>query len=41
MPAKSNIMEIMNNKLDQLFEEISSFKREMREMRETLAAKDR
>ena len=41
MPPKSNIMEVMNNKLDQLFEEISSFKREMREMHETLAAKDR
>ena len=41
MPPKSNIMGVMNNKLDQLFEEFSSFKREMREMCETLAAKDR
>ena len=41
MPPKNNIMEVMNNKLDQLFEEISSFKREMRELREALAAKDR
>ena len=41
MIPKSNIMDVMNNKLDQLFEEFSSFKREMHETLETLAAKDR
>ena len=34
-------MEVMSNKIDHLFVEFSSFKREMREMRGALAAKDR
>jgi len=38
MPPKTNLMEAMNVKLDQLFEEVSSFKKEFREI---LASKDR